>query len=445
MDYQKFFKKKKITLLGLGLLGRGVGDAKFLAKYCKELVVTDLKTEKELEPSLKELSEFKNIKFVLGRHNFSDFKNTDMVIKGAGVPSDSPFIEEALKNNLPVHMSTALFAKFFIEQSKGTIIGITGTRGKSTVAYLIYHILKESGKNVEVGGNIQGVSTLSMIENIKPKSTVVLELDSWQLQGFGYEKTDPQISVFTTLFRDHMNYYRDSMEKYIEDKANIFLWQSEKDALIISEQAFPKIYGSYRNKIKSKILKAEIKNIPFNWALPIPGKHNKINIICAIEAALATGVSMEDIKKGVESFKGVAGRLELIGIKGYVKIYNDTTSTTPEAAIAGLQALDPDGSRNIVLICGGSDKGLDMENFIKEANLRTKKIILLSGTGTDRIKNNFTEAPTYNFLEEAIEDAFSSASDKDIILFSPAFTSFGMFKNEYDRGDKFNEIVKKFL
>src|SRR3989344_8910620 len=133
MKFQNFFKGKKITLLGLGLLGRGVGDAKFLAKYCKELIVTDLKTETELEASLKELSGFKNIKFVLGRHDLSDFKNADMIIKGAGVPLDSPFIEEALKNNVPVHMSTALFAKFFIEQLGGTIIGITGTRGKSTV------------------------------------------------------------------------------------------------------------------------------------------------------------------------------------------------------------------------------------------------------------------------------------------------------------------------
>lgn len=442
MKYQEFFKGKKVTLLGLGILGRGVGDAKFLAKYTKELVVTDLKTELELKTSLKKLSKFKNIKFVLGRHDLSDFRNTDMVIKGAGVPSNSPFIKEALKNNVPVHMSTALFAKFFIEQLGGRIIGITGTRGKSTVTHLIYHILKKSGVNVEIGGNVQGVSTLSMIENIKPKSTIVLELDSWQLQGFGYEKISPQISVFTTIFPDHMNYYKNSMQKYVKDKANIFLWQSDKDTLVIGEQAFQKIYGLYKNKIKSKILKAEIKNIPSDWIFPVPGEHNKSNIACAIKAASAAGISVKDVKNGVESFRSVPGRLEFVANKNGIGIYNDTTSTTPEAATAGLKALDK--NKNIILICGGSDKGLNMKKFIKEAKLRAKKIILLSGTGTDRIKNDFSKAPIYDSLKKAFGDAYNSAGKGDTILFSPAFASFGMFKNEYDRGDKFNKIVKSF-
>lgn len=431
--------------MGLGLLGRGVGDARFLAKYCEELTVTDLKTEKELEPSVKELSEYKNVKFVLGYHDFSNFRNTDMVVKGAGTPLDSPFIKEAVKNNVPVYMSTALFAKFFIEEFNGKIIGITGTRGKSTVTHLIYHILKKSGQNVEIGGNIQGISTLSIIENAEPKSTIVLELDSWQLQGFGYEKISPQISVFTTIFPDHMNYYKNNMREYVADKANIFLWQKDEDSLVVGEQAFPEIRKLYKNKIKSKIIKAEIKNIPPDWTLLMPGEHNKMNIACAIEATSAAGVSMEDIKKGVESFKGVAGRLELVGTKDKIKIYNDTTSTTPEAAMAGLQALDPDKNKKIILVCGGYDKGLDMKNFIKETDIHAKKIIMLSGTGTDRIKNNFAKAPIYGSLEEAVRDAFGSARDGDIILFSPAFASFGMFNNEYERGDKFNEIVKEYL
>ena len=161
--------------MGLGLLGRGIGDAKFLAKYAKQLTITDLKTKKELGASINKLSGFKNIKFVLGYHDLSDFRNADMVIKGAGVPLDSPFIKGALKNKVPVHMSTALFAKFFVKQFGGKIIGVTGTRGKTTVTHLIYHILKKSGRDVEIGGNIQGVSTLSMIEKTKPNSTIVLE------------------------------------------------------------------------------------------------------------------------------------------------------------------------------------------------------------------------------------------------------------------------------
>jgi len=440
MKYQEFFKGKKITLLGLGLLGRGVGDAKFLAKYAKELVVTDLKTEAELKASLKKLSKFKNIKFVLGHHNLSDFIKTDMVIKGAGVSLNSPFIEEALRNDVPVHMSTAIFAKFFINQFGGKIVGITGTRGKTTVTHLIYHMLKEAGRNAIIGGNIQGVSTLAMLEKISPQSIAVLELDSWQLQGFEYEKISPQISIFTTFFPDHMNYYKDNMKKYFLDKAQIFLWQSKTDYLILGEQTAPKI-KQFRKRIKSKIIIARKKDCQ-NLKTVLMGEHNKSNIACAIKAAVALKIPPLKIYKAIKNFTGVKGRLEHIKTINRVRIYNDTTSTTPEATIAGLKALDLDLNKRIVLICGGADKGLDMNNFIREANLRAKKIILISGTGTERIKNKFKKSPIYNSLKKAVADAVSSTNKGDAILFSPAFASFGMFKNEYDRGDKFNGIIK---
>ena len=129
-----FFKGKKITVMGLGLLGRGVGDVRFLAESGAEVTVTDLKSEKELEPSLDILKPYPNIRYVLGRHDKADFQKTDMVLKAAGVPADSPFIEEARKNNVPVYMSTALFAQL----SGVQVIGITGTRGKSTVTQMIY-------------------------------------------------------------------------------------------------------------------------------------------------------------------------------------------------------------------------------------------------------------------------------------------------------------------
>jgi UDP-N-acetylmuramoylalanine--D-glutamate ligase len=137
-----YFKNKKITVMGLGLLGRGVGDVKFLAECGADLIVTDLKTEEELEPSLEKLEGLGNIKFVLGEHRFEDFRDRDFILKAAGVPLDSDFIEEARKNNVPVKMSASLFAKF----SPSRIVGITGTRGKTTVSYLIYEILKKSGK-----------------------------------------------------------------------------------------------------------------------------------------------------------------------------------------------------------------------------------------------------------------------------------------------------------
>lgn len=443
MDYKQFLKGKEITLLGLGLLGRGVGDAMFLAKYCKKLTVTDLKNRNELRQSLIKLKKYKNIKFVLGKHNIKDFQKTDLVIKGAGVPLESPFIKEAIKNKIPVYMSTALFTKFFIEQFKGIVIGITGTRGKTTTTHLIYHTLKKYNKNIILGGNIQGLSTLSILDEIKEGSVAVLELDSWQLQGFGDIKISPQISVFTNLFSDHMNYYKNDMGKYLSDKANIFLWQKKDDCLILGKKIAPVIKKIYGKKIKSKISVAkQIRNLNFNFQLP--GEHNLTNLSCAINAIKKLGVSEKNISKALKTFKSVPGRLEYIGTTNGIKIYNDTTSTTPEAGMAALESFKSKKSK-VILICGGSDKGLDMNNFLDKAIKNAKKIILLSGSGTEKIKPKLENSLIYKSLGQAVKTAFKYARKGDVILFSPSFASFGMFRNEYDRGDKFNKEIKKYL
>lgn len=440
MIYKDFFKNKKITLLGLGILGRGVGDAKFMAECGAKLTITDLKNKDQLRKSINKLKKLKNIKYVLGKHRLSDFRNADMVIKGAGVPPDSLFIKEAISNHIPVYMSTALFAKFFVEQFEGKIIGVTGTRGKTTTTSLIYHILKKAGKNVVCGGNIQGKSTLSMIEKVKKDSIAVLELDSWQLQGFGTAKISPHISVFTNLFPDHMNYYGNNMKKYIRDKANIFLCQTKNDHLIIGKKVFFDIKTTFKNQIKSKITIADPK-ISEKYRAKIFGEHNKANIACAVKAAEKVGISESAISKAISSFTGVSGRLEFIGVKRGIKIFNDTTSTTPEAGIAALKSL---ASKKIILICGGSDKGLGMKDFVREAGTRAKKVVMLSGSGTEKTKKYFKNSKIHKTLKEAVAESFASAKKGDFILFSPAFASFGMFENEYDRGEKFVKEIKKY-
>src|SRR3989338_927385 len=189
--WQKFFKGKKITQMGLGLLGRGVGDAAFLAKCGANVLVTDLKSKKELAPSLKKLKKYKNIKYVLDRHRLADFRNCDFVLKAAGVPLDSPYIAEAKKHGIPIEMDASLFFKLM---PKGvTFIGVTGTRGKTTTVHLIYEILKRLNLKDKKGstflaGNIKDTATLPLLEKVGLGDFVVAELDSWQLQGFGDSK-----------------------------------------------------------------------------------------------------------------------------------------------------------------------------------------------------------------------------------------------------------------
>src|SRR3989344_3517177 len=201
-DFRQFFKDKKVTVMGLGLLGRGVGDALFLAECGAKLTITDLKTQGQLKESLKKLKKFRTIKYVLGKHRLEDFRNADMILKAAGVPLDSIYIKKARKNKIPIEMSATLFARL----SGIPMLGVTGTRGKSTVTHLIVHILKSAGGKVVLGGNVRGVSNLQLLKSVKGADMSVFELDSWQLQGFGEAGISPHIAVFTNFLPDHMNY-----------------------------------------------------------------------------------------------------------------------------------------------------------------------------------------------------------------------------------------------
>lgn len=436
MDASAHFRGKKITIMRIGLLGRGVGDATYLAKCGADILVVDDAPQEVMQPSVDALKEFSNIRFKFGKYDLADFRNCDLVLKGAGTPLDSPEIAEAHKHNIPVRMSADLFA----EISGITCVGITGTRGKSTVAHMLNAVLQEAGKKVLLGGNVRGVSTLALLPEATPEHIAVLELDSWQLQGWGEARMSPHIAVFTTFFPDHLNYYGNNLNTYLADKANIFLYQKPEDTLVLGEQAEALVLEDYRDAIRSHIVVADSADIPSDWRMQIPGAHNRYDAALALAAARTLGIADEISRRAVESFAGVPGRLELVAKKGGVKIYNDTTATTPEATLAALEALEAP----VILIMGGADKGLDMKELLAAIPAYAKRVILLSGSGTERIRGSMPDAPVYDTLKDAVADAFAHAAAGDSILFSPAFTSFGMFKNEYDRGDRFIALIQTY-
>ncbi len=442
MDASAAFKGKKVTVMGLGLLGRGVGDVEFLAQCGANVLVTDKKTEAELAESVARLRKYPNVTFHLGGHRQEDFEQCDMVIKAAGIPLNSPEIAAARAANVHVAMSTALFAKFAMEAG-AKIVGITGTRGKSTVAHMIQRVLIRANKKTVLGGNVRGVSTLAMLPQIEAGYIAVLELDSWQLQGFGDLKISPHIAVFTNLVPDHMNYYdgdtstslSTGMERYFADKANIFCFQKHDDVLIVGSSIADRIRES-----EPPLDPAVPDQIPRTWKLRILGEHNRENATLAAAALAALGLSQEEIRGGLESFEGVEGRLQFVSEINGVKIYNDNNATTPEATIAALRALNYGSATSIILITGGADKGLDIKEFIAEVQ-KCKKVVFLAGTGTDRIKKELPDASVFNTLRKAFLSAVDAAEAGDVILFSPAFASFGIFKNEYDRNDQFITLV----
>ncbi|HVM59008.1 MAG TPA: UDP-N-acetylmuramoyl-L-alanine--D-glutamate ligase [Candidatus Paceibacterota bacterium] len=435
MDASAYFRGKKITVMGLGLLGRGVGDAEYLAECGAELVVTDLKSKEQLAESVARLERFPNITFVLGEHRLEDFRDRDLILKAAGVPLDSPYVAEAKEHGIPVRMS----ADLFMEHAGIPAIGVTGTRGKSTVTHMIAAILEEAGKKALLGGNVRGVSTLALLKEATPEHVAALELDSWQCQGLGEASLSPQIAVFTTFFQDHLNYYKSDPGQYLADKANIFLYQSPDDTLVMGKQCAATLIEAFGEHIVAHAVVADESKLPSDWTLRIPGIHNRYDAALALSAARAFGIDDATSKKALESFRGVPGRLELLGEEDGVRIYNDNNSTTPEATLAALDAL---GAENTILIMGGADKGLDMNALLARLP-GVKKVVLLAGTGTERIKSELPEtAVVFDSLEEAVSAARSAAERGDIILFSPAFASFGMFKNEYDRNDRFVALAR---
>lgn len=436
--YEEFFKGKRITLLGLGLLGRGVGDAEFLAQCGADVTVTDAKTEEQLAESVARLKKYSNIAFRLGEHQKEDFEKCDLVIKSAGVRLDSPEIAAARTAGVPVAMSTALFAKYAMEAG-AKIVGVTGTRGKSTVSHMIHHSLIRANKRTVLGGNIRGISTLAMLPEIKAGDIVVLELDSWQLQGFGDLKISPHISVFTNLMPDHQNYYRD-MDEYFADKANIFRYQKVGDVLIVGGGIADRVRAAQPPLdpvIPEKILS--------DWKLKIVGEHNRENASFANTALQALGLSEEEIKNGLESFEGVEGRLQFVRELNGVKIYNDNNATTPEATIAALQTLGKD----ITLIVGGSEKGLALEELVSEIQKNVAHVILLTHPnykGSVRLAESLQKAGIAYEEARELPAAVTSAlgkTQRGTVLFSPAFASFGMFKNEYERNDLFLDLVRR--
>ena len=442
-DYKKYFKGKKVVVMGLDPNGRGLPDATFLAKAGAIVIGTDLRQAKELPGAVALAKKYKNFKLRLGEHRLADFAEADLVIRPASAPPGSPYIAEAVKNNVPIVSDETLFLHL---APKITTVGVTGTRGKSTVACLIYEILKRDGRRVWLGGNVQKTSLLPFLEKVQAGDIVVMELDSWKLQSFGDNKLSPNIAVFTNLMVDHQNYYKDNMAAYFADKANIYRYQTTEDVLI-TDQATKSLIT--KNKFPAKAEKVIVKagDMPSAWKTKLLGEHNKLNIAYAVAAARVLGVTESVIKKAVESFVGLPGRMELVREVGGVKFYNDTNGTTPDAVLAALESLSKYHGK-IILLGGGADKNLDYSQYLKAVPKAVKALILFKGAATEKIIAGLPKKGGLPvFVVESMAAAISLAAEQmqkgDIVLLSPAAASFGVFKNEYDRGDQFVKLVKK--
>ncbi|XLQ19859.1 MAG: UDP-N-acetylmuramoyl-L-alanine--D-glutamate ligase [Candidatus Moraniibacteriota bacterium] len=460
----KWFKGKRVTVFGIGLLGGGVGTIRFLVENGAKVIATDIKTRKQLSHSLEQLKDLKNIEYVLGQHRQEDFTKVDMVIKTPQAPWTNKHIKLALQNNIPVEVDSSLFFKL----CKNKIIGITGTKGKTTTSHLIYHILKKAGKNpIKIG--IGQMPVLDRLKVLKKNSVVVFELSSWRLSGLTNAKMSPQIGVFTNFFPDHMNYYR-TMDEYLLDKKNIFIHQKPSDwficnqddetvKLMCCESKGNVITVANEHVSNGRSVFCEDDEIFINDGIdiecamfvkdsPLRGRHNINNVMCAIGATLAYGIPNNKIISAVKSFRGVAHRLEFVADKKGVKYFNDTAATNPHSAIAAINSFDED----IILIAGGVDKNLKYADFAKSIVAGVKGVVFIKGTATDKIirlikKDIEIDGEKMSFeivdsMDKAVEVASLGADVGDVVLLSPGAASFGIFANEFDRGNQFKKVVE---
>jgi len=437
--YKEYFEDKKVTVLGLGLLGRGIGDTIFLMENKAEVICTDTRSAEKLAASIVELKkhDMSHTTLVIGENRLSDFEKADYVLTCTGLPVDYDMLIHARSKNIPVLMSGSFVCQIIKEKLKNVkIIGITGTRGKSTTTAMIAHILKENNKKVHLGGNVRGVANLPILEDIEDGDFLVMELDSWQLQNFGEQKISPDFAIFTSFLDDHMNYYKNDREAYFYDKANIFKYQKES-CLIASSQAAVEIKKRLGNQ---EVIIPEKRSFEIN----LIGDHNQVSAGLSLETCLKVGIPEDSILKALSTFKAVDGRLEFLGEAKGVKFYNDNNATSPDAVMAGLSAVVQKYNRKPILIIGGADKGLELESLEKSILENSKEVVFLEGTGTSKL--NLEKKYIFEKLEDCTHKAFEMAITGDVILYSPGFASFSpYFRNEYEKNDEFVRVVSDIL
>src|SRR3989344_122722 len=465
MQNPSFLKNKRITVFGLGLNMGGVGTVAFLAEAgAREIIVTDIKKKSELAASLEKLKKYKNITYVLGQYRPEDFTRVDMVVKNPGISWKNEYILLAKKHKVPVEMDSSLFFRF----CPAPIIGVTGTKGKTTTASLIAHILERAGKKV-VRAGISQVGVLSQLSKATADAVVVFELSSWRLSPLQDLKKSPHIAVFTNFYPDHLNYYK-TLEAYLEDKKNIFRFQKGKDILVANadnpavreaaEEAPGSVLwfsagGSIPGSgawIENNVLfvrEADHDKVLFPLEkISLTGEHNRGNVLASALACLAYGLKPKMIREGVETFVGVPHRLEFVREKDQVRYYNDSAATIPEAALSALKAF---AGSPVIFVGGWSDKELDFEALAIALSKQAKKAILFAGGGTDKLEKILARLcaqekyVVVRSMAEALAEAEAAKAPGEVVLLSPGAASFGVFSNEFDRGAQFRNQVKALL
>jgi UDP-N-acetylmuramoylalanine--D-glutamate ligase len=448
---------KRVLVLGLGVNQGGVGVARWLIEQGASVRVTDRQDEAALAASLAALDGLP-INYVLRGHREEDIDWAELVVRNPAVPRESSWLAMARRRGVPVEMEMTLFFR----ACPAPIIGVTGTKGKTTTATVLATLLREQWPETILAGNM-GRSAVAELARIRPDQPVVVELSSFQLEGLGEQGLSPEVAVVTNIAEDHLDRYA-SMEEYARVKGAIGRNQSNEDwlvmprgqawvdAALIDASARRLTFGLEttpeddalwveRGWFVGRLAGEEIALAPTD-TLPLPGLHSQRNGLAAIGAALVFGMDPAAIASALPKIEPVQDRLETVAVVDGVTWVNDTTATVPAAAVAALASF---ADQPLVVIAGGSEKQIDLRPLADALAEQAREVVLLDGAATPRLRALLEGRARlhgpFRSMAEAVEVAAGLAIPGAVVLLSPGCASFGMFRNEFHRGQAFREAV----
>jgi UDP-N-acetylmuramoylalanine--D-glutamate ligase len=428
---KKDFFGKRVTVLGLGNFGGGTAVSRWLIEQGANVLISDQSPAEKLTNSITALAGLP-IEYRLGpAQNEDDFTKADLIVASPAIPPGNQYLQLARSAGVPITTEICMFAQRCI----APVIGVTGTKGKSTTSTLLHRMLSTQHQTW-FGGNI-GKSLLADLPNIHPDHLVVLELSSFMLEHLSAIKWSPHVAVVTMISADHLDWHG-SQEKYVNAKRNIVRCQKPTDFAVLNfENA---IARSFADSTSAKVIPFSMTSSPaFN--LKLAGEHNQLNAQAAFAAASLFGIDWPTAQNAITDFAGLTHRLQLVHEHNGVKFINDSISTIPQAAIAALRSF-PD--KKVIQIIGGSGKKeLPVDEMCSELAAKAKAVLCIGET-SEKLADKLPASLAYDCgtLAVAVERAKALAKPGDIVLLSPGHPSYDQFTNFESRGILFSQLCR---
>jgi UDP-N-acetylmuramoylalanine--D-glutamate ligase len=417
-----------VTALVVGAGRSGVALATHLIASGEHVRLVDSKPRAQLEEALALLPSAVELK--LDGYEEGVLAGVDAVYASPGVPWDADLLEKARARGIPISSEIDLFLRL----CPGTVVGITGTNGKTTTTALTGVVLGAGNRPVVVGGNI-GDTVLDRLDEITPRHWVVLELSSFQLESVGQPRL--HVGVVLNVTPDHLDRHG-TFQRYIELKARAIEFAGRDDFAVLNGR--DEVCRGLAARTHAQVVWFDQHQpIP---PMPLPGRHNMENALAAAAVGRIAGLSDDVINSAIRSFKGVEHRLELVGEWAGVRWYNDSKATNPDAGRVALSAFP---GAPVVLIAGGYGSGFELGEWVAEVIANTEAVVLI-GASADLLARELAGHPNVvraADLEEAVAAAAGLARQGGVVLLSPAYKSFDMFKDYEDRGRQFKDLVRK--